>query len=82
VNPSETDESILRPLWWNDQAPPHGTLELLDQTRLPAEAVVVTCTTIESVWQAIRDLQVRGAPAIGIAAAYGADRRVGRNIVE
>ncbi|MFQ5501933.1 MAG: S-methyl-5-thioribose-1-phosphate isomerase [Phycisphaerae bacterium] len=71
MNQTKIDESILRPLWWNDQTPPHGALELLDQTRLPAEAVVVTCTTIESVWQAIRDLQVRGAPAIGIAAAYG-----------
>ncbi|MFQ5411689.1 MAG: S-methyl-5-thioribose-1-phosphate isomerase [Phycisphaerae bacterium] len=71
MNRAEADESILRPIWWDDQIPPNGALKLLDQTRLPGEAVVVTCATVESVWQAIRDLQVRGAPAIGIAAAYG-----------
>jgi len=46
-------------------------LRLLDQTRLPHETVYVTCNTAEDVAQAIRGLQVRGAPAIGVAAAYG-----------
>jgi len=64
-------ETTIRPVWWNDQAPPHGAMELIDQTRLPAELVHCTCTTAKSVWQAIKRLQVRGAPAIGIAAAYG-----------
>lgn len=50
---------------------PEGTLELLDQTRLPLEQVVIPCTDLETVWEAIRSLRVRGAPAIGIAAAYG-----------
>jgi methylthioribose-1-phosphate isomerase len=44
---------------------------LLDQTRLPAEVVYLDCHTAEDVWQAIRQLVVRGAPAIGVAAAYG-----------
>jgi methylthioribose-1-phosphate isomerase len=44
---------------------------LLDQTRLPAEVVDHSCRTVEDVWEAIRMLRVRGAPAIGIAAAYG-----------
>jgi methylthioribose-1-phosphate isomerase len=47
------------------------TLWLLDQTRLPNEQVVIPCATSEAVAQAIRVLAVRGAPAIGVAAAYG-----------
>ncbi|MCS6976171.1 MAG: S-methyl-5-thioribose-1-phosphate isomerase [Gemmatales bacterium] len=49
----------------------NGHLRILDQTRLPSEIVYRDCKTVEEVWQAIRSLQVRGAPAIGIAAAYG-----------
>ncbi len=48
-----------------------GTLELLDQTRLPAEVVALVCRTDDDVFGAIRRLSVRGAPAIGVAAAYG-----------
>ena len=48
-----------------------GYLRLLDQTRLPTEQCYLECRDVESVWQAIKDLSVRGAPAIGIAAAYG-----------
>jgi methylthioribose-1-phosphate isomerase len=44
---------------------------LLDQRRLPQEEVDLVCTTAEDVAAAIRTLAVRGAPAIGIAAAYG-----------
>lgn len=46
-------------------------LLLIDQTRLPHETVLVACRTAEDVAQAIRSMQVRGAPAIGVAAAYG-----------
>ena len=48
-----------------------GNLRLLDQTRLPREIRYLDCCTAEDVWQAIRQLSVRGAPAIGVAAAYG-----------
>jgi methylthioribose-1-phosphate isomerase len=48
-----------------------GHLVLLDQTRLPGEVVQLHCHTVDEVWQAIKRLAVRGAPAIGIAAAYG-----------
>jgi methylthioribose-1-phosphate isomerase len=48
-----------------------GYLALLDQTRLPGEEVYLECRTVEDVWQAIKRLSVRGAPAIGVAAAYG-----------
>lgn len=44
---------------------------LLDQTKLPLEVVFEDVRTIEQMWDAIRALKVRGAPAIGIAAAYG-----------
>ena len=48
-----------------------GRLRIIDQTRLPAACTAIDCTTIEQVWEAIRSLRVRGAPAIGVAAAYG-----------
>lgn len=48
-----------------------GHLVLLDQTRLPGEVVEIECRTVEDVWQAIKRLAVRGAPAIGVAAAHG-----------
>jgi methylthioribose-1-phosphate isomerase len=46
-------------------------LQLLEQTRLPVEEVWIDCETPEQVADAIRRLAVRGAPAIGVAAAYG-----------
>jgi methylthioribose-1-phosphate isomerase len=48
-----------------------GRLVLIDQTRLPTELVEIELQDIEGVWEAIQALRVRGAPAIGIAAAYG-----------
>ena len=48
-----------------------GRLELLDQTRLPGEEVWLPCADVETVADAIRRLAVRGAPAIGVAAAWG-----------
>ncbi len=49
-----------------------GFLRLIDQTRLPTEFVQIDCRDVPTVWEAIKALRVRGAPAIGIAAAYGA----------
>jgi methylthioribose-1-phosphate isomerase len=48
-----------------------GHLRLLDQTRLPTETAWLDCRTGQDVWDAIQRLVVRGAPAIGVAAAYG-----------
>ena len=56
----------VQTLKWQDDA-----LILLDQTRLPEELVYETCRDVETVAQAIEVLMVRGAPAIGLAAAYG-----------
>jgi len=48
-----------------------GAVVLLDQRRLPDEEIELLCSTSGEVAEAIRALAVRGAPAIGIAAAYG-----------
>ena len=48
-----------------------GYLALIDQTKLPTELIAIDCKSVEAVWEAIKMLRVRGAPAIGIAAAYG-----------
>ncbi|MFA6229377.1 MAG: S-methyl-5-thioribose-1-phosphate isomerase [Rhodanobacter sp.] len=62
---SENHDSIRAVQWQGDY------LRLLDQRRLPAEEVWIDCRDAAQVTQAIRDLAVRGAPAIGIAAAWG-----------
>ena len=49
----------------------HNALVILDQTQLPNKIAMLSLKDIESVYQAIYSLQVRGAPAIGIAAAFG-----------
>ncbi len=54
------------PIRWHDER-----LQLLDQTQLPERAVYESQTSLETIYEAIRGLKVRGAPAIGIAAAYG-----------
>jgi len=54
--------------WVGDAA---GHLRLIDQTRLPGELAYIDCKSPKDVWQAIKTLAVRGAPAIGVAAAYG-----------
>jgi len=59
----------VRTLQWIGDG--EGYLRLIDQTRLPGELTYIECRDPEAVWQAIRRLAVRGAPAIGIAAAYG-----------
>jgi methylthioribose-1-phosphate isomerase len=56
----------FRTLWFED-----GALHLLDQRRLPAKVEIVQARTARETAQAIREMVVRGAPAIGCAAAYG-----------
>jgi methylthioribose-1-phosphate isomerase len=48
-----------------------GYLELIDQRRLPAEFTKLQCRDVETLFDAIETLAVRGAPAIGVSAAYG-----------
>ncbi len=61
--------SKIDPVLLDDAA---GVLVILDQTRLPGETVYLRLVSQEEIWEAIHQLRVRGAPAIGIAAAYGA----------
>ncbi|HWN15210.1 MAG TPA: S-methyl-5-thioribose-1-phosphate isomerase, partial [Candidatus Dormibacteraeota bacterium] len=56
----------ITPVRWED-----GRLVLIDQTRLPTEEVERACGSWPEVAEAIRSLVVRGAPAIGVAAAFG-----------
>ena len=48
-----------------------GHLRLIDQTLLPVECIEIECRDVETVWEAIKMLRIRGAPALGIAAGYG-----------
>lgn len=65
-NEMSTQQEVLQSLRWEDNA-----LLMLDQRLLPEEIVYLRLTTPEEVWDGIRELKVRGAPAIGISAAYG-----------
>ena len=57
---------MIQTLEWTDQG-----VRFIDQTKLPSEEIYVTCTTHEQVADVIRNMVVRGAPAIGVAAAMG-----------
>lgn len=64
--PGAAPADLFSPIRWGN-----GRVYLLDQLRLPHEERWVACTSVEEVAAAIRDMVVRGAPAIGITAAYG-----------
>src|ERR1700722_13487035 len=57
---------MLQTITWTGSA-----ARLLDQTRLPTETVYLDITNERQMWDAIKRLVVRGAPAIGVAAAFG-----------
>jgi methylthioribose-1-phosphate isomerase len=56
----------MRTVFWED-----NTLKMIDQRRLPGSLEMITCWTYGDVEQAIKNMTVRGAPAIGAAAAFG-----------
>src|SRR5438067_119379 len=58
----------MRTIWLAEDG---RTVEIIDQTRLPHELVVLRLASAADAARAIRDMQVRGAPLIGAAAAYG-----------
>src|SRR6202142_669995 len=60
---------MIQTLEWTDKG-----VRFIDQTKLPTEEVYVTCKTYEPVADVIRNMVVRGAPAIGVAAAMGIAR--------
>ncbi|TDB38793.1 MAG: S-methyl-5-thioribose-1-phosphate isomerase [Actinobacteria bacterium] len=57
---------IPRTIWWED-----GKVVLVDQSRLPLVGDLLVCNTYDGVCHAIRGMAVRGAPALGVAAALG-----------
>ncbi|MEN6430605.1 MAG: S-methyl-5-thioribose-1-phosphate isomerase, partial [Coriobacteriales bacterium] len=59
-------EDIPRTIWWED-----GKVYLVDQSRLPLQGDLLACNTYEGLCDAIRGMAVRGAPALGVAAALG-----------
>jgi methylthioribose-1-phosphate isomerase len=72
----------MRSLWWDPAGP---TLQLIDQRQLPGRLVVLELRTADAVAEAIRTMAVRGAPAIGAAAAFGlalaaAGTKAGRDV--
>lgn len=60
----------IKNIEWIGDAPT-GHLRLLDQTQLPSAEAYLECTKVQQVFDAIKRLSVRGAPAIGVAAAFG-----------
>jgi methylthioribose-1-phosphate isomerase len=62
----------MRTIWLAAEArPDQPVVEIIDQTRLPHELIVARLANLDAAVRAIRDMQVRGAPLIGAAAAYG-----------
>ena len=57
-----------------------GNLEIIDQRKLPGEYKTLRCSTVKQLYDAIKTLAVRGAPAIGVAGAYGAVLALQENI--
>src|SRR5260370_22201881 len=57
---------MIQTLEWTDRG-----VRFIDQTKLPTEETYVTCKTYQEVADVIRNMVVRGAPAIGVAAAMG-----------
>jgi len=64
----QKNEQAKRPIWFDPQ---QELVQILDQRRLPHEEVIVTLDTVADVIKAIKDMYVRGAPLIGVTAAYG-----------
>ncbi len=65
------DSHALETVSWTGDAST-GHLRLIDQTLLPGDFVLLDCRDVPTVWEAIKSLRVRGAPAIGVTAAFGA----------
>src|SRR3989441_1798481 len=60
------NDGVIPTVEWND-----GEVVLIDQRRLPDEQVMIRCRSHSQVAAAIKDMAIRGAPAIGVAAAFG-----------
>jgi methylthioribose-1-phosphate isomerase len=65
-----SETMIIKTLKWVGGV--NGHLEIIDQRKLPGEYKIARCTSVKQLYDAIKTLAVRGAPAIGVAGAYGA----------
>src|SRR5580698_4657485 len=70
MSKSDEPDEFQTAHWVGDAAT--GFPRLIDQTLLPNQYVEIDCRDVSAVWEAIKLLRVRGAPAIGVASAYGA----------
>src|SRR5947209_4987966 len=64
----KVDGKPFRTIWRDGES---GNVAIIDQTALPHAFITAELRTVENAWRAIADMQVRGAPLIGVAAAYG-----------
>jgi methylthioribose-1-phosphate isomerase len=55
-------------LWWDDEL---AGIRYIDQTLLPTKYAIVRCTSVDRLITAIKRLEIRGAPALGVAGGYG-----------
>ncbi|MHB0976703.1 MAG: S-methyl-5-thioribose-1-phosphate isomerase [Candidatus Aquicultorales bacterium] len=58
---------MIETIWWTNE----NTVGMIDQTRLPLEEVSIECSDHVEIAEAIKTMKIRGAPAIGVAAAFG-----------
>ena len=71
-------ENIPRTIWWGeDETTGRPVVYMVDQTRLPLQGDVLACNALDGVCLAIQSLAVRGAPALGVAAALALANEVG-----
>jgi methylthioribose-1-phosphate isomerase len=57
----------VKTIEWKDNC-----IRIIDQTKLPKKLVFINCRDVKALWKAIKTLQVRGAPALGVAGGFGA----------
>jgi methylthioribose-1-phosphate isomerase len=57
---------VIKTISWTN-----GSVKIIDQTKLPGQLVYIICRDVPTLWKAIKRLSVRGAPALGAAAAFG-----------
>ena len=62
------DGKNIRPIWLDETS---GTIKVIDQRELPHRLVILDLDTVEKVVTAIKEMVVRGAPLLGVTAAYG-----------
>jgi methylthioribose-1-phosphate isomerase len=68
---------VQRTISWDDE---DKSVKLIDQTLLPGRLEIIECATVDSLVKAIKTMQIRGAPAIGVAGAMGVALSLARGI--